>query len=239
MAQRPLEGDRLAAKARGELCGALHVPVRDIDEGDAVRDEMLRRELRHLACAENQRVASLEAAELLARELDGGVAHRHRVVLDARLRTHALARLDRAVHERVEHGARRARLARERVGLLDLREDLPLAEHERVEARGDAEQMADAVLVHVGIEIRVDVFLVAREVEKELLERREVVRRRLDDGVDLAAVAGREHDGLVHAVVVAEVREPLPHGALGDCELLAHRDGRRLMIQSETNELHV
>ena len=54
VAQRPLEGDRLAAKARGELWGALHVPVRDIDEGDAVRDEMLRRELRHIARAEKQ-----------------------------------------------------------------------------------------------------------------------------------------------------------------------------------------
>ena len=136
------------------------------------------------------------------------------------------------MEERIEHGARRAGLARNRVRLLDLREDLPLAEHERIEARRHVEEMADAFLVDERVEVRVDVLVVARQVKQELLERRCIFLCIVDDGVHLAAVAGREHDGLRYPLVFVEIFQPVANGLPGNREVLAHLHRRRLMIEA-------
>ena len=64
------------------------------------------------------------------------------------------------------------------------------------------------------------------------------VVRLVGDRVNLAAVARRQHDDLVEPGVVVEIREALLDGRFRDGKLFAHLDGRRLMIQPQTNELH-
>ena len=54
--QRPFERDGLAAELRGQQLRLLDVAVGHVNLAHAVRDEVLRRELRHLARAEDQRV---------------------------------------------------------------------------------------------------------------------------------------------------------------------------------------
>ena len=228
--QCALERDGLAAELRGQLLCLLDVAVGHVNLAHAVRDEVLRRKFRHLARAEDQRIRSRKQAELFLREFDCRIAYRDRVVGDACLRAHALARRDGAVEESVEHRARRARLARDRVRLLDLREDLALAEHERIKARGHVEEVADAFLVDERVEVSVDVLVVARQVEQELLERRDIFLRIIDDGVHLAAVAGREHDGLRYPLVFIEIFQTIADRLPGNREVLAHLHRCRLMI---------
>ena len=134
------------------------------------------------------------------------------------------------MEERVEHRARRARLARDCIRLLDLRENLALAEHERIKARSHVEEVADAFLVDERVEVSVDVLVVARQVEQELLERRDIFLRIVDDGVHLTAIAGREHDGLRYSLVFIEIFQTIADGLPGNREVLAHFHRCRLMI---------
>ena len=93
--------------------------------------------------------------------------------------------------------------------------------------------MADTLLIHEVIQVFVEILIVARKVKEELLQRGQVFLRVIHDGVHLAAVASREHDRLVDALVVVEVREALPDGLLRYREALTYLHGGRLMIQSQ------
>ena len=98
--------------------------------------------------------------------------------------------------------------------------------------------MADALFVEVCIKVVIDVVVISREVEQELLRLRQAILSVLADRVDFAAVARREHDDLVEPRIVVEIRETLPDGRFRDGKLLTHLDGCRLMIESQTDELH-
>ena len=74
---------------------------------------------------------------------------------------------------------------------------------------------------------------------RELLRLRESVFGVIADRVDFAAVARREHDDLVEPRIVVKIREALPNGRFRDGKLLTHLDGCRLMIESQTDELHL
>ena len=67
----------------------------------AARCKVLRRKLRHLSRAENERRAPLEVAEFGANQLDRRIADRDRIISNARLRTNALSRLNCTMKERV------------------------------------------------------------------------------------------------------------------------------------------
>ena len=127
----------------------------------AAAHEMLRRQLAHLARAHEQHVLVLQLAEDLARQLDRDVGDGDRVATDARLRAHALGRGQRAIAQRVEGRAQGARLLRRLVGLLDLPEDLRLADHHRLQAGRDAEGVADGLRVRVAVDDRVQLAPVA------------------------------------------------------------------------------
>ena len=93
--------------------------------------------LAHLARAEQDDRAALEAAEDLLRERGGGGRHRGRALADRGLRSHLPARVKRLPKDTVEHRAGRPELVRKP----HLAEDLALARNERVEPCRDAEQM--------------------------------------------------------------------------------------------------
>ena len=158
---------------------------------------MHARQLRHLAGAEDQDVQPRQLAEDLLGELDRGVAHRDRPFAEPGLRAHAFADGERGVKQPVRHRAGALHVARGRVRGLDLAEDLRLADDERVEAGGDAEQMARRIGAAMAVEVvgergRVDAVVVAEEAI-DGVDR----RLRIADGVDLGAVARRQHDRFV------------------------------------------
>ena len=102
-------------------------------------------ELGHLAGAEDEDVQAREVAENLLGELDGRVADRHGALGEAGFVAHALSDRERGVEESMGHGAGEAEIARRGIGRLHLTEDLRFSDDERIEARGDAEEMARRV----------------------------------------------------------------------------------------------
>ena len=62
--------------------------------------------------------------------------------------------------------------------------------------------MADALLIHIFIEVLVNIFLIAREVKEELLEGGLVIFRIVHHRIDLAAVAGGEHHQFLEPIIL-------------------------------------
>ena len=100
--------------------------------------------------------------------------------------------------EQVEHRARRPRLARDRIRLLDLRENLPLAQNERVKARRHAEEMRHSLLVRIGIEVFVKILPALRQVVQKLAQCLRTAFVILHGGVKLRSIACRERNPLAH-----------------------------------------
>ena len=105
---------------------------------------MLRGQRADLAGADDEHAPALEAAEDLSRERDRGEADRHRAFAERRFGAHALADAERPVKQLAQQraGAVAFRGGLERV--LHLAENLRLADDERIESGGDAEQMPAA-----------------------------------------------------------------------------------------------
>ena len=108
----------------------------------AVRAQRARRQLGHLAGADDQHAPPVEAAEHLARELDRHRADRHRVARDRGLAPHAPRDAERALRSRRSGSAPAVPVLHGGVvRLLDLPQDLRLADDQRIQAGGDAEQV--------------------------------------------------------------------------------------------------
>ena len=85
--------------------------------------------------------------------------------------------------------------ARRGPGVLHLAEDLRLAQHQRIQPGGDAEQVAHRVGVGVPVEIGVQVAGIVRMRGQPVGQRAAVV---VGDGVELGAVAGRQQRHFAH-----------------------------------------
>ena len=85
------------------------------------------------------------------REAHRGGCERDCIGADPGLGTYALGRRKGGLKQLVEPRPGAARLVRDAVGVLQLPEDLRLAEHHRIESRGDAEGVFDGTpfLMHI------------------------------------------------------------------------------------------
>src|SRR5207248_5078067 len=129
-----------------------------------------------------------------------------------------------------EHRTGAALLARRLERVLHLPENLRLADDERVEPRGDAEQVRDrravAVLEQVRLErLRRELVILAEEPDQLLARARGVGR--LD--VDLRTVARRQHDRFAYRRLVREREQRRADVAAGEVQPLAQRQRRRPM----------
>ena len=111
-ARRPdrSQGWRCRPSASASARGVRHRPARDEHPPDPLRAHVQRRELAHLARADDEHVAPLQIAEDLARQRDRRVADRDGARGERRLRAHALADGERRVEQPVEQRAGRAAL---------------------------------------------------------------------------------------------------------------------------------
>ena len=138
--------------------------------------------------SEEERAFALETAEGVLGEVDRRRGDRLRHLGELRLGPHALAGVKSVFEETVQHRPRCTRAEGGLVGEADLAEDLRLSRNERIQARGDAEEMLDrlAALPHGQHALQLEA-----RAPFEVLTR----NRRVTSGqVDLGAVAGRAHD---------------------------------------------
>ena len=174
-----------------------------IDHGHVVRAFVLQvaqRLLAHFAGADHQHVLVVESLEDLA----GEIADRHAGNADAPLVQrgfggHALGHADRGLKDAVRQRAGALAVLGQLVGLLDLRQDLRLADHHAVETGRHGEQVPHGVFARPLEQVVED--FVHRQPVKVGHELRDflVAGTRLGvfgGRVDLHAVAGREQHGL-------------------------------------------
>ena len=133
---------------------------------------------------------------------------------------------------------RLARL-REREGVLHLPEDLRLADHHGIQARGHAERVADRVVLGMDIEDGLDGCRVHAALPAQMAERGGArLARHLGDAVDLDAIARRQHHGLAQRAATHEVAQDLADLVLVGRQLLAQLDRRVLVAQPCSEERH-
>ena len=130
----------------------------------------------------------------------------------------------------MEHGAHGPARLGEGEGVLDLPEDLRLAQDHRVETGGDPE----GVLHRLHPAMRVEQRLEGGEPDAPLrahLAKRGAPRlaRHVGDAVDLDAVAGGEDHDLRARPAADEIAHDLAQLVLVEGELLAHGEGRRVV----------
>ena len=139
-----------------DLLGHLHGPrvgsVGHDDPPRPVREQVPGGKLGHLARPHQQDRPALQAPQDLLGHLHGGEAHRDGVAGDGRLRPHALGRAEGVVEQLVEDDPRGLLLHAVPVGLLDLPQDLGLAHHHGVQARGHPEEMTYGLAAAVDVE---------------------------------------------------------------------------------------
>ncbi len=141
----------------------------------------------------------------------------------------------------MEDAAGRARADGDRVGAAHLPEHLRLADDQRVERRGDAEDVAHGLLVRVRVEVAGEEvggdFAHAGE---EVAQARDGLAgvRALGRGQKLDAVARRDDQALAHHLAVHERAQVFGARLVGERKTLAHLDGRGLVIQSDEQNGH-
>ena len=143
-----------------------------------------------------------------------------------------------ALKHLVDETPRRPRPLRPLQGLTHLPEDLRFPGDQGVDAAGDPEQVHGGVgvgeLVKAGGERRqVDVVL-AGQVAAHPVEAVEIAA----DRVDLGAVAGAQHRGLLDAVLADEPLHHLALGRGGKGELLARLHRGCFVVESEGQQVH-
>ena len=232
------EADGSAAGALGQRDGGVPGAVGDHEVG-ARLGEAEGHGLAHVAGAEHEGGAAAEPAEAVGRHGDGGLGDRGDVAADGGVGAGALAGLERVAEEEVEGGAGGALLAGALPRLLDLPEDLALAEHGRVEAGGHREEVRDGRRVVVDVEVVAEVLgREERDLGEEVADVLVGAVEALRDGVDLGAVAGGQHHGLGHVGAGDEVVQRLGQRGVADGHALEEVERRAAVVQPDDDDGH-
>ena len=237
VAREAVPGHRHPAQLARHVDRAIEGPVRDHDRADPLSEELPCRQLTHRAGAEEERAPVLEAVEDAARQLDRGRADRDRPLGDPGLAPDALRNRERLVEAPVEDLTRRSHRRGRRVLVLHLAEDLRLADHHRVEAGSDPEEMPDSlapgVPIEVGGEERLGHRVIAREEARERGADRLGIRAA---GDHLDPIAGREDRALRHPFHLDQPPERRLELPVAEREAFAHLHGGAPVVQADDDD---
>jgi len=236
--------------------------LRQVGETDCVRREVLRERLRILeravghdhaldarfgqvTCGEFDRLSGADeenaglpqVREQALGQAHGGERDRNRACADARVGAHALGHGERLLQQALHRRAQAARVARRAVCILDLPQDLRFPEHERIEPRGDAEQVPDRRIVRVQVKELIDSLFGQTVLCGQPLSG-DAFCARVDVDVQFGAVAGRQDQGLVHSGLAGQIRQCLRRRFRRESYLLAQCERRVQMVESEGDEGH-
>src|SRR5438270_940798 len=236
-----VELDGLAAELNGQFLRGLVCAVGDEDARCARAREVLRGEFGHRARADHEDGRSLERPENLSAQLDRREADGDGGGGDAGLVADALGDVQRVVDELVQNAPGGAGLDGDGVGVAHLSEHLRLADDERVERGGNAEDVAHGGLVGVRVEVSAEQLdghfaCAAQEVAQTPCGLRPVIARRRRQ--NLHAVTRRDDQPLAHDLAVNERAQTVGARLVCEREPLAHFDGCRLVVESDENDGH-
>jgi len=151
-----LQRQRDATEAMRELLRVFERAVGNEDPLGLGIDQVARGKLDGFASADQQHGRLIEPREHLLRKSYRRVRDRHRMRADAGIGAHPFGDRETMLEQPVEPGLERMRAARGLPGMLDLAEDLRLAEDERIEPGRDPEQMAHRSRIGVAVEVGIE-----------------------------------------------------------------------------------
>jgi len=242
----PVDGDGSIGKLHGylvgdlscELRGALMSTVGDEDGSCALLDEMPRGQIGHLARAYDKHCLSSQATEDLTCHFDGDRGDGDGRAADLGLGADTLGYGEGTLQQRLQRRGDSADLVRDGIGLLDLAEDLRLADYHGVQRAGDAEEMTDRLAVAELVKVRLDG--VGWNGEVFVQEAKEVCRIALRavvlHGEELDTVTGGEDHGFAYSRLLGEGACGVGEASCWDCETLADLDGRGGVIDADQNQ---
>ena len=119
---------------------------------------MLGSQFAHLAGTDDHNRLVVEAVKNLACQFDSGKRNRHRIAGNRCFGAYALGDREGLVQKTVEDQSGSLEFGGVPVSGFDLAENLRFAEHHRIEARSDAEEVADRILTLVIVQMFADLF---------------------------------------------------------------------------------
>jgi len=224
--------DDTAAELGGEGLRFVARAIHDVEVGDAAVAEGGKNLLADGAGAENQGAAVGEFAEDALGEFYAGGGDGHWAGAEFSFRADTLAGFEGTLEEAIENGAGSAVFVRDAIGFADLAEDFGFAEEERVEAGGNAEEMADGGAIVMMIEDAVEgVGANGMEFAEEGREAGSALVRGFGrDAVDFAAIAGGEDQGFFEEAAGAELVGGAASLLGGEGDALAELEGGGAVI---------
>ncbi len=224
---------------------ALDRPVRDGDRFRMLRGEVRRRQLDHLAGADEQHVFALQAAKDALRHAHRSGSHRDRLRADLGGRANLLRHREGALEQVVQHQPEAACGARQLLGLFHLPQDLRLAQHHRIQSACHAERMAHRARLrqYVGVALQ----LVQAQLFFAGDERLQCMLRaigllggavRVRSGCRWRRWRLRTHAHRRRCKRLAQAADRRAHFFRNESHALAHRQGRSSVIQSEGEQVH-
>ena len=184
-----------------------------------------------LAGTRDQHAHVGKAAEDAFGHLDAHARDRERALAHFGLAAHALADVQRLLHQRLEHAAQRAARERRLHAALHLAQDLALADDQAVQAGCDAEEMDQRVHVGVGVEL-----LVGQVAEELRAHQRLQVAALLADHQRFGAVAGRDDADLLDAALLLQRAQHARQVGGADDVALARAQGRRAVREADQRQ---
>ena len=232
----PAELDRLPVEFLRQADGAIVGAIGDEDRRGAVRQQMAGRQFAHLPCADQVDALAVQGAEDLLGQFDRDRGDRNRGRSDRGLGAHALGDGKGAGEQLIELRAHGADRAGGGIGFLDLAENLRLADDHRVEAGGDAEDVADRFIFAKFVEMTFEL----AEIDLEILaqEFAQIARAILHVGDEFHAVAGGNDHALGNGGMLGQSLAGLGQARFGNRQALAHFDRRGLVIHADELESH-
>ena len=148
------EWNDAAVEGLSELTGAFERAVGDEDGSGTLLDEVAGGEFAHFAGADEEDGAALQRSEDLAGKFDRDRCDGDGVGADGGFSADTLGGGEGGLQQMFELAGDGAGSARDGEGFFDLAEDLRLADDHGVEAGGDAEEMADGLLIAMLVDVR-------------------------------------------------------------------------------------
>ena len=233
-----VQAEGTTAAQPGHHFGAIPAAVGHHQSAHALFPEVPGGELDHLAGADQQGLALAQVAKDLAGQGDGGEGHRDRMRADIGLGAYSLGDREGMLEEPIEDLSEQAGPGRGVIGHLGLSEYLWLTEHQRIETRGDSQQMDDGV---AGLEcVQIGAQPVVLQPVLALQPALKDGRRRLgcEHRIDLRAVAGGEYGGLAHTGSLGECSQGIVQAFGRENHPLPHGKRRRLVIEAQADDRH-
>ncbi len=196
---------------------------------------MSRGKLDHLARADQEHFLLGEAGENARGELDRRGGHRDDVGADSGVAAHFLRHREGALEQLVEQRSERAGGFGDASRFFHLAQDLRLADHHGIEARGDAERVPHGFGLRKRVQVGFQLPRLDAVIAREPLERRLRLAQR---AVKLGAIAGGEDRGFLDRLVGGQLRKRRTQALGVERHPLANCERSGMMVQTEREKLH-